>query len=176
MALYQRKYRIESARWSGWDYSSDGTYFITICTKPRVNVFGQIVNKKMVLSNQGIVVEECWGSIPLHYKNVGLGVVAIMPDHFHGIIILGGTTQSNTVETGHAPSLPTAENRQNRPSLGNIIGSFKSAASNKIHASGFPDFGWQVRYNDRVIRDKPELQRIERYIRDNPKNWKPRIT
>ncbi len=164
MALYRKRYRIESARWSGWDYSSEGTYFITICTKPRLDVFGQIVNKAMVLSNQGIALEECWCSIPLHYKNAGLGVFAIMPDHFHGIIIIGGTTQ------------PMAGNRQNRPSLGNIIGSFKSAASNKIHSSGFPDFGWQERYNDRVIRDEPELKRIEKYIRDNPKNWKPRIS
>ncbi len=42
MTLYKNKYRIESARLKGWDYSSDGYYFITICTKNRECYFGDI--------------------------------------------------------------------------------------------------------------------------------------
>lgn len=39
---YKGKYRITPARLSGWDYGSHGLYFITICTKNRINYFGEI--------------------------------------------------------------------------------------------------------------------------------------
>ncbi len=52
-----------------------------------------------------------------------------------------------------------------------MVGSFKSAVTKKIHEVGIHDFGWQERYHDRVIRNEPELRRIEQYIRDNPKKW-----
>ena len=190
MALFQNKYRIESARWPGWDYSSGGFYFITICTKPRNCFFGRIDHKKIVLSDCGNIVDECWQSIPEHYKNVGLGVYAIMPDHFHGIIKISvgngcdsrgraggcgraggrGGAGGRGVETGHAPSLHI--HPETLPLLGNIVGSFKSAVTNKIHVAGIPGFGWQEKFYDRVIRDDEELRRIEQYILDNPKKWK----
>ena len=130
--LFRNKYRIESTRWAKWDYSAEAAYFITICTKPRNPFFGQIVKGKMVLSPCGLIVYDCWRTLPDHYKNVKLGVYAVMPDHFHGIIIIGVANQTghsetretttggelghgvndgkpcdgrNIVETGHAPSL-----------------------------------------------------------------------
>ena len=128
-----------------------------------------------MLSGHGRIVDELWHAIPDHYKNVGLGEFVTMPDHFHGIIVLcewgGGVetghgiveTGHGIVETGHAPSL--------RPTLGNIIGSFKSAVTNRIRSGGTRNFAWQERYYDRVIRDDDELRRIEQYIRENPGKW-----
>ncbi len=43
MALYNNKYRIESARLAGYDYGSNGAYHITICIKDRLHLFGDIV-------------------------------------------------------------------------------------------------------------------------------------
>jgi putative transposase len=204
MALFRNKYRIKSSRWPGWDYSAGGLYFITICTNPRYPFFGRINNRKMILSDGGIIVDRCWCSIPEHYKTIELGVFSVMPDHFHGIIQILVANRRNrpgdcnslggrNVETGHAPSLraptpfisPDLSNANghcndqpqppacagNRPSLGNVVGSFKSAVTNQIRASGTQDFGWQERYYDRVIRDDAELFRIERYIRENPEKW-----
>ena len=37
----------------------------------------------------------------------------------------------------------------------------------KIHAG----FNWQSRFNDHIIRDSIELERIRTYIINNPKNW-----
>ena len=44
MTLFQNKYRIESTRFKGWNYASEGSYFITICTRDRYNLFGRVVN------------------------------------------------------------------------------------------------------------------------------------
>jgi putative transposase len=51
---YKNKYRIDSNRLDGYDYGSNGYYFITICTKDRIEYFGKIVNGKMQLSKNSI--------------------------------------------------------------------------------------------------------------------------
>ena len=41
---FQDKYRIPSARLRNWDYGSDATYYVTICTQGRECFFGEIIN------------------------------------------------------------------------------------------------------------------------------------
>ena len=60
MTLYKNRYRIESARLQGWDYSSPGYYFITITTKNREHLFGKILYGKMVLSEIGKIAKSEW--------------------------------------------------------------------------------------------------------------------
>jgi len=57
---FQNKYRIPSARWQAWDYSSEGLYFITINTVHHCCLFGRIVNKEMHLSEYGRIVADEW--------------------------------------------------------------------------------------------------------------------
>ena len=86
--LFKSKYKIKSARKEGYNYSSDGFYFITICTKNKVNIFGDIVDDKMVLFEYGKIAEKYWLEIPNHFNNVVLDKFMIMPNHIHGIIII----------------------------------------------------------------------------------------
>lgn len=95
---FQNKYRIPSARLQSWDYASEGSYFITICTKDMVHHFGEIENGKMILSNSGVIADLMWYEIKNHTKNIELGEFVVMPNHIHGILILNG------VETRHALS------------------------------------------------------------------------
>jgi putative transposase len=88
MSLYQNKYRNESARLHGYDYSLEGAYFITICTKNRNHYFGKIFNGEMILNDIGIITEEIWFEIRIHYPSAILGAFVIMPNHIHGIIII----------------------------------------------------------------------------------------
>ena len=101
MKLYQNKYRVESARLTGYDYSLPGWYFITICTKNRVQYFGEIVtvempdpgvslvpDAKIQLSAIGQIANKYWNEIPVHFPHVNLDAFQIMPDHIHGIIQL----------------------------------------------------------------------------------------
>ena len=122
--------------------------------------FGKIENGKMVLNELGKDVEETWKNIPEHYKGIELDYFVIMPNHMHGIIII------NPVETGHAPSL-----QHYGATLGNVIGSFKSAVTNWTLKNGFTTFSWQARFYDHIIRNEADLFRIRKYISNNSLKW-----
>jgi len=62
-----------------------------------------------------------------------------------------------------------------RGALGQIVASYKSAVTRMAYRDGLLPHGtpvWQRNYWDRVIRDDGEYDRIAKYIRDNPMNWK----
>jgi REP element-mobilizing transposase RayT len=194
---YQNKYRIPSIRLQNWDYRRAGGYFITICTKGRQHYFGQIRNKKMHLSQVGVIADLLWHEIKNHSKNVILGEFVVMPDHIHGILILtgdGGDARDgcpeqtgHAVQTGHALSVPHAQSQsqsQSPPPIGrqryqnigknsvsSIIGSYKSAVTKHANRLGF-EFGWQPLFYESIARDPESLERISRYIRNNPIKWK----
>jgi REP element-mobilizing transposase RayT len=189
MDRFQNKYRIPSARLQGWDYSQNGTYFITICTAGREHYFGEIENGKMQLSHIGIIADILWHDIPHHSTNTELGAFVVMPNHIHGVLILNNPitdTDTNadadvdTVETLHATSLQSdVQSNKNefmatispKPnSVSAIIRSYKSAVSKHAHRLGF-DFNWQTRFHDHIIRNDAEYQRIANYINANPENW-----
>jgi len=80
------KIKRKSLRLSGYDYSSVGVYFITICTLSRKASFGSIVSNKMILSPIGKIARSFWSEIPNHFKNTQLDLFIIMPNHIHGLI------------------------------------------------------------------------------------------
>ena len=55
-------------------------------------------------------------------------------------------------------------------SLGTIIRSYKSAVSKNVRMV-IPDFSWQPGYYDHLIRSDGELERIRKYIIENPVKW-----
>jgi REP element-mobilizing transposase RayT len=62
---------------------------------------------------------------------------------------------------------------QSPPTLGQIIGGFKYQASKTINEmDGTPGRKILQRgFHDHIIRTEDELNRIRKYIEDNPKNW-----
>ena len=66
----------KSIRIKEYGYSEPGDYFITICIQNRENLFGEIVDDKMVLNEAGRIVKEEILNIPKRFKNVAL-VVAL---------------------------------------------------------------------------------------------------
>ena len=52
-----------------------------------------------------------------------------------------------------------------------IFGQFKIMVTKRIRQNGIPDFRWQSRFHDHVIRNDKELFFIRQYIRNNPANW-----
>src|SRR6478609_8384557 len=91
MDKFKNKYRIPSTRLQNWNYGAMGSYFITICTKNRDHFFGEIVEKEMHLNDIGKKVEEEWlKTLELRPDmNLELGNFVVMPNHFHGILIIG---------------------------------------------------------------------------------------
>jgi REP element-mobilizing transposase RayT len=88
MSRFQNKYRIESSRLRGWDYSSPGTYFITVCTFKRIHLFGEITQNKMELNRFGEIVALEWEKSVEIRQELITDEFIIMPNHFHGIVQL----------------------------------------------------------------------------------------
>ena len=149
--LYKNKFRIALTRLINWDYKTPWWYFVTINTNNHQEYFGAVKNGKVIINDIGKIVNQYWLEIPKHYTSVEL-------DYFVIIII-------NNVETGHAPSL-----QLKRPSLGNIVGSYKSAVTKWCNKNEIL-FEWQSRYFERIIRNEPELYKIRKYIKLNPLKW-----
>jgi REP element-mobilizing transposase RayT len=164
LAHYHKgKYRIESARLPGWDYRSAGYYFITICTRAQVCWLGKIIDGTAYVSPLGLIVAEEWWRTPYIRPYVQLDVYQVMPNHFHGILVI---TESQATSEDHA-----AESRIQADSVGSIIGQFKSVCTKRIRDLGEATFGWQSRFHDHIIRSEEELDRIRAYILGNPGKW-----
>ncbi len=163
MSKFKNKYRVESTRLKGWDYSSEGKYFITIVTKHRKHWFGKIVNYKMVLNQYGKILEKEILNTEKVRKNIKIDTWQIMPNHFHGIFIIESKDKGNKA---------VEESKTLKPNtIGAIIGQIKSIVTKKIWETGEKEFGWQGRFHDHIIRDKKALNNIRRYIKNNPRNW-----
>lgn len=170
--------RHKHIRLQGNDYTR-GTYFVTLCTRPRREWFGRIVgtgtDAHMELNDAGHIVDECWHAIPDHFAHARLDQMQIMPDHLHAIIILSPVPSTQWVDPTRALNAPHAQpNGPKRGSLGAIIGSFKSITTKRIRAAlDQPDATiWQRGYHERKIRQTGgEYGRIADYIRDNPAQW-----
>src|SRR5271170_5286818 len=90
MPLYQNKYRVESARLKGWDYRSPGWYFVTICTRDHVHMFGDILSSQIQLSPSGQVADSELRNLHKHYPNISIDCFVVMPNHMHTVIVIGG--------------------------------------------------------------------------------------
>ena len=170
--LFRKKYRIKSHRWQGWNYADSGVYFITICTKNRVEYFGRTKNEEIILNDVGIIAEQAWLKTEKMRDNVELDEFVVMPNHIHGIIIL---ENNDDVETHRNASLHEEYKNKFGPQINNIssiIRGFKGEVTNNIN-SHFPNicFAWQPRFYDHVVRSEKELDTIRRYIYYNPVKW-----
>jgi len=82
------KFHRRSIRLKGYDYSQAGLYFITICCQNRICRFGEIENGEMILNDFGKIAHDEWLKLPERYPKMFVDVFQIMPNHFHGIIVL----------------------------------------------------------------------------------------
>jgi len=83
------KYKLHKQyRLPKFNYSGEGNYFVTICIDDRKHHLGEIENGKMILSDLGKIVDKIWNKIPIKFENVDLDVYQVMPDHFHGIVVI----------------------------------------------------------------------------------------
>lgn len=180
MTLYKNKYRVESIRLKNWDYASNGYYFVTICTKNRVNFFGEIINDEMILSDIGKIAYQYWSEIPNHFPNVVIDEFIIMPNHVHGIIVIN----NDDVETCHGRSLhhppnhgmslhKPQTNQFSKPiknSLSMIINQYKGSLKRYCNKNNI-FFEWQPRFYENIVKDEISLNNIRNYIKNNPLNW-----
>jgi REP element-mobilizing transposase RayT len=89
--IYNRKRN----RLAGYDYSTPGYYFVTICTKGMMEYFGRVKNSEMELNNAGRIVQERLEWLEDHFEYIKIIKSVVMPNHVHIIIRI-----IDDVETG----------------------------------------------------------------------------
>lgn len=144
-----------------YDYTSEGLYFITICTRNRNHYFGSINKHLHRLNHAGGMLRQQWLQIPNRFPFVSLHEYIIMPNHFHAIIEINHSTGTN---------------------IGNIIGAFKSITTNHyIYGINHHDWQpftkrlWQRNYYEHVIRNEKSYLNLSDYIQNNPTTWQQDI-
>jgi putative transposase len=198
MKYNAQKHNRRSIRLKNYNYSQEGSYFITLCIEDRQHLFGTIKNDIMGLNIFGCIAYEEWQKTPLIRKNISLGAFIVMPNHIHGIIHID-KQKKNTNQIGlfHSPS----------QTIGAIIRGYKGAATKRIKASlrspGELKFAptkeefaptkeefaptkeefalgkeldlnksiWQRNYYENIIKDNKAYWNITNYIWNNPQSW-----
>lgn len=134
-----------SIRLKEYNYAKEGMYFITICTKNRKCILGEIREDKMQLNDIGKVVEKELLSVKMKFPKFNINIYQIMPNHIHFILEI---TDKNNI------------------TIGNIIRYFKGKVYTKSKIY------WQRNYYEHIIRNEKEYYAICNYIINNPYNWK----
>ena len=153
------------------DYSAVGGYFITICTYKKQSLFGRLgKNRDGKIELLGYsyhtdyMIQKWLEKIKENFPSIELDTHIIMPDHIHGILFIHKKTDKH---------------------LGHIINGFKIGCRKAMRAllpntttttqeakrDSHPTHGelWEAGFNDRIIKDEEQLNRLITYIYDNPK-------
>ncbi len=171
--LPQRK----PARLTGFDYSSDGAYFVTVCTKNREMLFGNVGADPVSARSHGDhsalmidcpasrIIERTFLETIAHFPGISAPIYVVMPNHFHAIITI------------HVPEMYRADTGS-APTLSKVMQSFKRYSTHEfivaVKDGELPPFDgtvWQRSFHDHIIRNENDYRMIYSYIRDNPLNW-----
>jgi REP element-mobilizing transposase RayT len=154
-----------SIRLQHYDYAGAGAYFITICTHNRKCMFGQVgagskpaqfhdtqFTNPMFLNKYGEIVIDTWEDLVNHITGIELDAFVIMPNHVHGIVVIGEA----------APC-----------SLSEIVRQLKTFSARRINKMRGTQgiLVWQRNYYEHIIRGEDDLNSLREYIDNNPVNW-----
>ena len=134
----------------------------------------------MILNDAGKMIDCKWNGLAGRFKNIQLDKYIVMPNHFHGIIVIVGATlvvaQNKNVRTNTRAGTRPAPTPL--PTVGDMVGGFKSITSHEYangvkqnHWKPFNGKLWQRNYYEQIVRDETLLQRIREYIANNPCQW-----
>jgi REP element-mobilizing transposase RayT len=190
-----------STRLRGYDYSQPGAFSVTLCVRDRSCLFGEVVDGELRLNAAGLTIDRWWCALPRKFPRIVLDAWVVMPNHVHGVILLGANPATPNVsavdEGGHTgpplherapgwagrdlgvdPAGRQQDESSRSPSLFVILQWFKTMTTNDYIAGvkhmDWPPFNrqlWQRGYHDRILRSHRELDRIRTYMANNPANW-----
>jgi REP element-mobilizing transposase RayT len=153
-----------------YDYSQNGPYFVTVCTRNKERILSSIVGHALKLafnaastlpSDLGINIKlTCYGKIvdkhikliPIYYKHITVDNYVIMPNHIH--MLLRFESEENENENVSKVNLMT------------FIRSFKTFITKELRKSI-----WQDSFYEHIIRDERDYYSHWQYINDNPARW-----
>ena len=144
-----------------YNYSSVGSYFITICVKDRKRLlcrigvgFGIYDEPQINLSKYGVIAERYIKKMADDYDDISIDNYVIMPNHIHMLLSIHNSNGASQVPH------PTNER------IPKFVSLFKRYCNRQI---GYNI--WQKSFNDHIIRDEQDYLRRWRYIDNNPIKW-----
>lgn len=153
--MQNEKHQRKQLRLKNYDYTQNGCYFITICTKYKKPILSEVVTvggddpapqKQIVLKDNGKIVDKYINTIHSAYNSVCLENYIIMPNHIHILML---------IDTYGLP-------RSSAPTVSNVISAFKHLTNKQV---GFNL--WQRSFYDHIIRNETDFQNTWNYIECN---------
>ena len=155
---------------------------MTVCTANRQCLFGDVADRGMALNEAGRMVEKWWAELANKFPSVKTRQYIVMPNHFHGIVALVGADLCvcpvPRMPDERGAQMPGERGAHTGAPLPQIVQWFKTMTTNGYirgvkHRGWAPFQGklWQRNYYEHVIRSQDELDRVRRYILDNPSKW-----
>ena len=138
-----------------YDYSQNGMYFVTICTKDKQKILSNIVGGDahiaplVELSSYGIIVDKFINSVSISHPNITIEKYVVMPNHIHLLIMIDGTMWASSPTT-----------------VSSVVRSIKVLTTKQL---GKPIF--QRSFHDHIIRNDEDYKAIYNYIESNPSKW-----
>ena len=145
----RKKHRLKE-----FDYSSAGSYFITVCTSGKKKFFWEksdiktIDAKNLPISDIGKTVEKAITQIPEHYPDMKVDTYCIMPDHIHLLITVDSENSDYKLTKNRVITAVTSMKRWVSRQIGESI--------------------WQKSFYDHCIRNKQDYLETHSYIYMNP--------
>ncbi len=137
----------------------------------------------MFLNEIGQIAKFFWTEISKQFPFIELGNFVVMPNHIHGILIINKNQNDSNlskVDTQFISSqnhqikknggFAGTKNPMAHENISRIIRWYKGRCSFEIHKIQ-PDFAWQTRFHDHIIRNAKSFENIQNYIENNPLNW-----
>ncbi|MEE1061510.1 MAG: transposase [Ruminococcus sp.] len=148
-------------RLDNFDYSSDGAYFITICTQNKKCLLSRIVEQEPTLveveyTEYGKVAKKQLLLLEQRYPFVQVAQYVIMPNHIHIILVIENTAPKENFRT----------------TVSDIICAYKSLTTRECKKISPVEKVFQTSFYEHIIRGKEDYEEIVKYIYENPLRWK----
>ena len=145
--LHERKH----PRRRSYDYMQPGAYFVTFLTHARKPILGELVQRGVLLTDAGRIVELRFAAVAARFEGVAIDTYVVMPDHVHALVVLS-STPNRTVN------------------LSQVVGWVKQRAARAINSSNAGSAAriWHCSFHDIIIKDASAFVRIRHYISANP--------
>lgn len=163
----------KNTRLSGYDYSQNGAYFITICTKNRAQILSTVVGGGVLdaphalhnipyveLTEHGKIAADVFTEMLAFYKNVFSPCFVVMPNHMHFILVI----ENNDEGASRTP--PPTQHTSANATIPAFLSTFKRFTNKRIGSNI-----WQRSYYEHIIRDEQDFLLRMQYIENNPAKW-----
>ena len=142
-----------------YDYSSEGVYFVTICTQNKRKLLSNIVGRGLApaveLTEYGKIAEQQLQLLEERFCFLEIDNYVIMPNHIHVIFVLKHQM------AGASP----------RPTLMDIVCAYKSLTTLECKKIKHIDKLFQTSFYEHIIREGKDYEVKSQYIHENPLKW-----